>query len=125
VRNKKRTAHAKAQAQRLRQRQQRWARLAALWGKPFEERTPQEIDATRIGICYSIRVFHFPRKMRIALLNGFMRNDPASNGDYLGPTREQYNSDPDYMDSIRATLCAFFAIMGRRDRGFFFNGEKA
>jgi hypothetical protein len=125
VRNKKRTAHAIAQAKRLRQRQQRWAKLARLWGKPWAERTLKEQKATGFGICYSIRELRLPAAMKHALRDNFMMRDHAvEKYPYLGPNRDDFDFDPEW-DFIRATLCAFFAAMGRRDRALYFGGVNA
>jgi len=59
VRNKKRTTAAINRAKRLWQRQQRWMVLGAMFEKPFDQRTPEEIAITRYGLYSAIREFFF------------------------------------------------------------------
>lgn len=132
MKNKKKSVAAVNRAKRLRERQQRWAKLAALWEKPYADRTPQERHATNFGICFSARETfrrapRFADQMVWAIRDRFMPNDEAVIGSYLVPCRKFYVetfADAAH-DAIRATLCAFFAIWGRKDREFFFNGVKA
>lgn len=82
------------------------------------------------GICRSIRLTFRERVadcMIKALRDEFMQNDTFVPALYLGPTRGEldFENDETDWDSIRATLCAFFATWGRRDREFFFNGVSA
>ena len=123
---KQKTVSAINRARRLRIRQQRWVKIAALFDKPLEQRTADERYTTNYGICGAVRRTRLPKQMQQAIME-FIRNDSAiSHLSYLAKTRNDYPQLPESVfeetDALWATLCCFFAVWGRRDREMFFEG---